>query len=348
MVAVPTARGDSIDSSEMGFTLPTEHVFFHPSLEIDFNWPDQSFGGPEMEEKRVADAVEVLRVAKEAGVDTIVDRTVPGTGRFIPRVKLVAERSPVNIIVATGWYTWNELPGSFKFRERYAKIIGKPVVTLEDLLVRDIEEGIADTGVRAGVIKFASDHYGLTDGVRSAIKAAAGAHRRTGVPITTHTGVNIGVASGVEQQRALEEDGVDLSRVTLGHIDFTPPEVPISEFEAILKKGSFISFDSIGLGYLNTPEGPGSPAKVQARIDRVVELCKRGYVGQIMLSNGLAAWSAWDDLFPDDLHKDPIFTAVIKTFLPALRERGVSEADIDCMTRVNPRRFYETRALGSY
>jgi phosphotriesterase-related protein len=210
------------------------------------NWPDHTFAELPVE-NRIADAVAKLKIAKEAGVDTIVDRVIPGLGRDVPLVSTIAAQVPVNIIVATGWYTWRDLPLYFVFREKFPHLMKHPEPSLEDLFVRDIEDGIRDTGVRAGIIKIVADQYGITEGVRIAIRAAARAHRRTGAPITTHTAQGVGVQSGLLQQEALAEEGVDLSRVIIGHIDWTPPEVPLDEFERLLQAGSFISFDTLGL-----------------------------------------------------------------------------------------------------
>jgi predicted metal-dependent phosphotriesterase family hydrolase len=81
MTAIPTARGDTVDSSELGFTCITERVF-RPTQEINPNWPDLSFGEGDDVDRRISDAIDGMKTAKEAGVSTIVDRTLPGNGRF--------------------------------------------------------------------------------------------------------------------------------------------------------------------------------------------------------------------------------------------------------------------------
>ena len=65
----------------------------------------------------------------------------------MPRLKRVAERSPVNIVVCTGYYTWHELPFAFKFKPTWGDRLKMP--PLEELLVEDIEVSL-DAG-RAGV-----------------------------------------------------------------------------------------------------------------------------------------------------------------------------------------------------
>jgi phosphotriesterase-related protein len=58
---------------------------------------------------------------------------------------------------------------------------------MTEMFVRDIEHGIADTGIKASILKCATDERGVTPGVERVLRAAAAAHRQTGVPISTHT-----------------------------------------------------------------------------------------------------------------------------------------------------------------
>ena len=332
-----------IDSGELGFTLPAEQIF-GISNEININWPDLSFGMGERVEQRVAEAVRALKVAKEHGVDTIVDRCIPGIGRNVPLLKRVADEAPVNIILCTGYYTWNDLPAFFLYREQVGVHYAEEP-TMEDLFVRDLEVGIAGTNVRAGLIKIVSDRDGLTPGVELTMRSAARAHRRTGAPLTSHTGVGIGTKSGFLQQRVLSDEGVDLSRVIIGHVDFTPCDVPIDEFVELMDRGSCIAFDTFGLG------PPYSFPDVS--VERIVELCKRGYADRILLSHDNACFV---DYHPEGSAlkqrlRDsglPIYTQISLEILPRLRERGVSDPQIDQMTIENPRRILETRALGPY
>ena len=231
-----------------------------------------------------------------------------------------------------------DLPFFFMYREQSGvRYDAEP--TLEDLFVRDLDEGIADTGVRAGIIKIVTDHYGLTAGVDHVMRSAARAHRRTGAPITSHTGVGIGTQSGFIQQDVLLDEGVDLSRVVIGHMDFTPSDVPIDEFVALLEKGSYIGFDAIGLG---------SPySDVDKTLERVTELCNRGYAKQLLLSH--------DDTCFVDIHPATSevalrraagfspYTQISLDVLPRLRDRGVTDEQITQVTVENPRRIFDTR-----
>ena len=102
-----TARG-AIDTADLGVTLMHEHVFVL-SPEISSNYPEV-WGD---EAKREADAIDRLNELKSRGVDSIVDLTVIGLGRYIPRIARIAAATDINIVVATGFYTYNDVPMYF-------------------------------------------------------------------------------------------------------------------------------------------------------------------------------------------------------------------------------------------
>ena len=207
MSQVNTVRGP-VDGGLLGRTLMHEHIFvLSPEIEKPAGEWDEA--------AERARAVAKLRELKEHGVDTLVDLTVVGLGRYIPRVAAIAEQVPeINVVVATGVYTYNEVPMYFHFRGPGTVLGGsEPMV---DLFVREMREGIGETGVRAGILKCASDRQGITAGVERVLRAVARAHRATGVPITTHTPTPP-EPWGLEQQRIFGDEGVDLNRVIIGH-----------------------------------------------------------------------------------------------------------------------------------
>ena len=113
-----------------------EHVFIM-TTEIAQNYPE-AWGD---EDKRVADAITRLNELKARGVDTIVDLTVIGLGRYIPRIARVAAATELNIVVATGLYTYNDVPFYFHYLGPGAEIGGPEIMT--DMFVRDIEQGLS-------------------------------------------------------------------------------------------------------------------------------------------------------------------------------------------------------------
>ena len=208
MTTVETARGQ-VDAGGLGQVLMHEHVFVL-SHEFHVNYP-QIVGFDEDHE--VDAAVERMNELVDTGIDTIVDLTVAGIGRDIRLLSRVAERTALNIVVATGYYTFNELPHFVQVRSRMSSM-GEADL-LAEWFVGDIVDGVARTGIKAGILKCATDQQGVTPGVEAVLRAVARAHRPTGVPISTHT--HPATRRGLEQQDVFEAEGVDLSRVVIGH-----------------------------------------------------------------------------------------------------------------------------------
>lgn len=111
-----------------------EHVFLMTS-EVTQNYPDD-WGS---EADREADAITRLNNLKAHGVDSIVDLTVIGLGRYLPRIARIAAATEINIVVATGLYTYTDIPMTFWFRGPGTAMAGPEPMT--ELFVRDIEEG---------------------------------------------------------------------------------------------------------------------------------------------------------------------------------------------------------------
>lgn len=319
MPSVETVRG-SIDTHALGVTLMHEHVFVL-SPDIVANYPE----GWGDEAEREADAVTRLDELKQAGVDTIVDLTVIGMGRDITRVARVAARTELNIVVATGVYAYNDVPMYFHFTGPGTALNGpEPMV---DLFVRDIEQGVADTGVKAAILKCATDTPGVTKDVDRILRATAQAHRQTGVPITTHT--HAGTRRGLEQQRIFTEEGVDLSRVIIGHSGDT---TDLSYLEELIGAGSYIGMDRFGVDiYL----------PFEDRVDTVARMCERGHAEKMVLSHDASCYMDW---LPEETVKVGLpnwhYLHIHNDVLPALRQRGVTDEQIHTMLVDNPRRIF--------
>jgi phosphotriesterase-related protein len=299
-----------------------EHVFIL-SPDITANYPEV-WGD---EAQREADAIERLNELKSRGVDSIVDLTVIGMGRYIPRVARVAAATEINIVVATGVYTYNDVPMYFHFTGP-GGVLGdsEPMV---DMFVRDIEHGIADTGVKAGILKCATDEPGVTPGVERVLRAVAKAHRLTGVPISTHT--HAATRRGLEQQRIFTEEGVDLSRVVIGHSGDT---TDLDYLEELIGNGSYIGMDRFGVDvYL----------PFEDRVNTVAQMCERGHADKMVLSHDAACFMDWvpEDLLPalPNWHYLHIHNDVI----PALKDRGVTDEQLTTMLVDNPRKIFENQ-----
>jgi len=324
MTTVETVRGP-IDTSALGTTLMHEHVFVL-TPDMASNYP----GGWD-EEVRVADAIDKLRRLKTLGIDTIVDPTVVGLGRYIPRIQRVNEQVDIAIVPATGVYTYNDMPFPLQFRGPGTLLDGEePMV---DMFVGDITEGIAGSSVRAAFLKCAVDAPGMTPGVERIMRAVARAHRLTGAPITVHTDVHN--HSGIEAQRVLREEGVDLSRVVIGHCG---DSTDLSYLRSIADAGSYLGMDRFGIDIL---------LPFEQRVETVAALCAQGYAEKMVLSHDASCYIDW---FPQGLLASVApnwqYEHISRDVLPALAEQGVTEDQINTMLVDNPRRYFEN--VGAY
>ena len=319
--------GGPVDSADLGRTYMHEHVFVL-TPDVQQNYPDE-WGD---EQVRQDDAVAKLSALAASGVRTIVDPTVIGLGRYIPRIQEVAARVPdLNIVVATGCYTYQDVPFFFHYRQAATRaMLGKDELEpMVPMFVGDITEGIAGTSVRAGMLKCAIDKPGLTPGVERVMRAVARAHLATGCPITVHT--HPGTRQGLVVRRVMGEEGVEPDRVVLGHSGDT---TDVDHLAELADAGFWLGMDRFGINVDTTFE---------ARADTVVELCRRGCADRMVLSHDAACYIDWiePDAFPflADWNYLHIETAV----LPYLREHGVTEEQITTMLVDNPRRIFEGR-----
>lgn len=323
VTTVATVRGP-VELHRLGTTLMHEHVFVLT--------PDvlQNYGDAWWDEKvRVADAVAKLRALKQAGVDTIVDPTVVGLGRYIPRIQRVNAEVDINIVVATGLYTFDEIPHYFHYRGPGTLLGGPEPMT--EMFVRDIRDGIGRTGVRAALLKGVVEERGLTPDQTRVHAAICAAHQETRAPITVHT-------NGAHQTGRLaldfyREHGVDLTKVVVGHAGDSND---LDYLRWIMDQGATIGCDRFGLDMYNTTAD---------RVRTIATLCAQGYADRIVLSHDT---SCYMDFFSGEASQQMLAQAapnwhylhIPRDVLPALRAQGVTDQQLSTMLVDNPRRHF--------
>ncbi|MFJ4268671.1 phosphotriesterase [Paenarthrobacter nicotinovorans] len=323
MSSVSTVAGP-IDTNRLGTALMHEHIFIlTPEIA-------QNYGaGWWNEDERIEDAVHKLEQLKQRGVDTLVDLTVLGLGRFIPRIQRVSDRIDINIIVATGLYIYSELPSFFQARGP-GTLLGGPDI-LADLFIKDIAEGIGETGVRAAVLKGVVEEQGLTPDQERVQLAICRAHSETGAPITVHT--NSTHQTGHLALSFYKAHGVDISKVIVGHAGDSND---LDYLRSLMDQGATIGCDRFGMDMINP---------TSKRVRTVAELCRQGYADRIVLSHDAGCFI---DNLSDEYSREELAVAspdwnfghIHGTVLPALLEHGVTEAQITAMMVDNPRRYF--------
>lgn len=323
MPAVETVKGP-VEVDALGPTLMHEHVFVlsteHAQNYGDGDWWD--------EDVRVADAVAKLNAAHAKGIRTIVDPTVWGLGRYIPRIQRIAAQVEMHIVVATGLYAYEELPHQYAYRGPGLLLdIPEPMVTD---FTRDITEGIGTTGVKAAFLKCCVEAPGLTLGVERIARAVARTHVETGAPITVHT-------SGPAQSGRLAVDlftkeGVDLTKVVIGHAGDSNDLDYLME---LADSGATLGMDRFGLDIFNPTAD---------RVRTIAALAERGYTDRMVLAHDASCFIDYFGAAHDAVHAATApnwhFEHISDDVLPALRESGVSDEQIRQMLVDNPRRYF--------
>jgi phosphotriesterase-related protein len=251
-----------------------------------------------------------------------VDVTTFDLGRDVRLLAEVSRRSGVQIVCATG--TWRDIPRAFW---------NESPDTIARLYAREIEEGIEGTGIKAGIIKVANDVEGVTPEGEIVLRAAARAHRATGAPISTHTWAPGRV--GEQQARIFEDEGVDLSRVYIGHSNDT---TDLDYLLGLLRRGAWLGLDRFpGRQTETTPDWRGRTETARALIEA-------GFAHRIMLGHDRSVTITHDHPERREARRraNPDgYLFIARHVLPLLRQLGVAEETIHQITVENPRRFFE-------
>jgi phosphotriesterase-related protein len=314
MPMVETVRGP-VDAGELGTTLMHEHVFILQPEALQ-NWGHVFGGGYWDEQERLDDAVTKLRAVREAGIRTIVDPTVPGLGRYIPRLQRLNDAVDLNIVVATGVYAFLELPNFLAYRR---------VEAIAELFVRELREGIDDTGVKAAFLKCAVERHGVIGDVPRILAAIAAASLETGAPVMVHT--NAEARTGLDALEVLTGHGVSPHQIVIAHAGDSND---LSYLRAIADAGAWLGCDRFGIEHFNP---------LPDRINTLLALLAEGYGDRIHLSHDAACFFDFMVGDPAFAEEKPDYLLISHQVVPALLDAGVTQAQIEDMMVANPRRF---------
>jgi phosphotriesterase-related protein len=310
-----------VDASELGVTLPHEHV-----AEGGYylrKWPKDWGGRPEF----VARSVEKLQVVRAAGIGTIVDLTTYDVFRDIRFLEEISRKSGLHMIAATGQ----------RFFPPNVAGVTMPPRTVEGLaafFIREIRQGIDGTAIKAGAIKIGIIGGKPTALEETGLRAGARASKATGAPIRIHT--HAADRAGESLAPILESEGIDPARVSFDHSDDSGD---MDYFSGLVKRGYCLGMDHVRRGI-----SPQFKPAFERRADCIRQLCDAGFANKIFLSQDVELGGSllpedakeWRDMIdpPDGL----LFTT--RKLIPYLEHSGVPERDIHTMTVENPRRFF--------
>src|SRR4029453_12314497 len=233
------------------------------------------------------------------GIRSLVDLTTVDLGRDIDLIAAVARRTQIHIVVATGGW-W--MP------QRYFSA-----------------HGVQAGAVRPAIKRGPPAPAGVTPVIDNILRASARAQKATGAPISTHTWA--AGRTGEMQQAIFAQEGVDLSRVIIGH---SGDSEDLGYLRGLMERGSTIGMDRFGLeNFLPTAK----------RVEVLAKLCAEGYAGKMVLSHDA---NCWTDMLSEDAKRRtrPLwhYNHISDDILPALRKAGVSEdSSTKCSSAIRAR-----------
>lgn len=254
------------------------------------------------------ETIEEFKELKKKGVANVLDVTNRGMGRNIEYALKVKEETGVNIIFSTGYYKEPFLPEEvYRLSEH----------ELKDIMLKEIIEGIDDTNIKAQVIgEIGTSKDKITPIERMLLSLGARVQDETGKPISTHTTLG---TLGLEQLEILKENGANLNKVIIGHVDLSGD---IDYILRLIDKGAYVAFDTIGkINYM--PE--------EKRLVMLKEICKRGLSNRVVMSMDITRKSHLKN-------KGGLgYSYLLDNFIPFIKENGIAESDIENMLIKNAR-----------
>lgn len=268
--------------------------------------------------------IAVLKDLKELGVKTVVDPSMADIGRRDPIVLRNASKvTGIHTVMGTGLHMEGFGASQYyKFLQERGRDIEQDMF---ELFMREIEVGVGDTGVKAGIIKLSTGDPSITEYEKLVFSAGIRAAKASGLPIYTHCeGPNV----GPEQMDLFLSLGANTEKIVIGHQNNS---TDLNYFLRQLERpGFYLGFDRTGF----------SDPKAE---DCIIELVKRGYADRIILSHDyVSTWLGRSFTWNlERLTKEFYYpTYIHKKFIPRMKAAGVTDDQIKTILVDNPRRLF--------
>jgi phosphotriesterase-related protein len=331
-----TVLGD-VDPRQLGVVLPHEHVFF--DLRARFAPAGGHGCGTGQELVSLANvgrirfaqrsnldnlhlddvdtAVFELELFRAEGGGTVVDLSPASNGRSVDELRKVSEASGVHLVAGTGYYVDEFLTDEIR---------AERIDVLAAELIRELDDGIDATAVRAGIIGEVGCSWPLTDRERVSLTAAAIAQQHTGAAISVHPGRD--AAAPAEIIAVLRGAGADLSRVVIGHLDRTFADT--AGVLSIADSGVYLEFDLFGQESSHIRYGDVELPSDMQRLRLIAELVERGFGDRVLVSHDIALKHHLES------YGGHGYAHLQRRVVPRMPEVGLTGDQIDRILRGNP------------
>jgi len=307
---VITVTGE-IRPDQMGVTLSHEHVL------VDFI----GAGLSEPPRYNADDAFEIIlpyiQEIKNLGVSTFVECTPKYLGRDPLLLKRLSEETGIRFITNTGFY------GAVGNKFIPEPVLNMPAEAISAFWIAEFQQGINGTGIRPGFIKIGVERGELSDFHRTLVKAAAQAHKATGLTIKSHTGKAI---PAFQQLEILRNEGVKADAFIWTHAH---NEKDLEKHVEAAKMGAWISLDGFW----------GGSEKTVELTEMVVNLKRHNCLHRILLSQD----AGWYDPDKPAGENYQAHTPLFKELIPALNEAGITDADLNTILAKNPGKAFTVK-----
>jgi len=305
-----TVKG-KLPARDLGLTLTHEHAL------ANFQPYEEWLRAPRRYDRQevVRKVLPHLQRIAALGCRSFVDVTAVGLGRDPWLLRELAEASSLHILTATGNYA------AFDYRFLPGYVRDESVEKLAARWTGEFAHGIEGSDIRPGVIKLGFNGGSLSDVERKLIRAAAVAHRATGLTIGAHTGPAL---AAYEQLAELQAAGVHPSAWIWIHAQ---NETDPARYDDAARRGAWISLDGV------------SPESVVLHVERVTRLRDAGLLHRVLVSQDAGWYSVGEPGGGNFRPYDTVFTE----FIPALRARGFTQREVDQIFVENPATAFAVR-----
>jgi phosphotriesterase-related protein len=290
-----------IPMASLGITLIHEHFL------VDFIGADKTNYGRWDRDRVVKKVAPFLIAAKDKGVKCIFDCTPAFLGRDPHLLKILSQKSGLNIITNTGYYgaVQNKYLPDWSLTESAGQLASR--------WIQEFDNGIEGTSVKPGFIKISVDPAPLSDIHKKIVRAAALTHLKTGMIICSHTGP---APAAYEQIEILEKNGVTPNAFVWVHAQ---SEKDKSHYLTIAKSGAWISLDGIGWGNFDD------------YVETLLLLKKNNLLNRVLISHD-AGWYKPDE--PEAEFKG--YTNIFTELWPRLEAKGFTIMEFEQLVILNP------------
>jgi phosphotriesterase-related protein len=299
-----------VSAASLGRFLPHEHVL------VDFVGADQIRPGRYVREQAFEVILPYLKQLHAAGCRTLAECTPAWLGRDPALLRELTDASGVNLITNTGYY------GASGEKYLPAAIKKQTAKEIAAIWIREFREGIDSTGIMPGFIKLGLDQLPFSRSIQKILDAAIETYHETGLTVAIHT--SHGGVPAMEELRILKSGGVPADAWIWVHAQ---NEKDSNWHIRAAEAGGWVEFDGI------------SADSVAEHLSMVQRMKKAGLLNRVLVSQD-AGWFHVGE--PGGGLFRP-YLSLFDQFVPALKNAGFSENDLEQILVLNPAKAFRLR-----